>query len=109
MVPLGIRASETVTQITQQTIHGNVTNIASTGQGAQFNLNIGTRDSSAFVKALVEAGIAEIDAAELSEIVASEKPESATEPFGTKAKGWIAKNIGKAADGTWKVGIAVAS
>ena len=34
---------------------------------------------------------------------------SKEEPFGTKGKAWIAKNINKAVDGTWKVGIAVAT
>jgi hypothetical protein len=51
----------------------------------------------------------ESDASELAKIVASEPGGNREEPFGTKAKRWIAKNIGKAADGTWKAGIAVAT
>jgi hypothetical protein len=100
---------DVVTQITNQVIHGNVTTISSSGNQAQINVNIGERDDDALVKALVGAGIAQPDAKALAEIVASEEGESKEEPFGPKAKAWIAKNIGKAADGTWKIGIAVAT
>src|SRR3546814_9454130 len=85
------------------------TSISNSGAGAHFNLNIGERDCAALIKALVDAGIARSDANELAEIVASEEADSKAEPFGAKAKAWITKNIGKAADGTWKVGLAVAT
>lgn len=105
----GDNDTETVTQITQNIVHGNVTAISNTGQGAKFNLSIGERDGASFVKALVDAGITERDAKQLEEIVASEEAESQEEPFGAKAKAWIAKNLNKAADGTWKMGLAVAT
>jgi 3-methyladenine DNA glycosylase AlkD len=57
----------------------------------------------------VDAGISKVDASELAGILASESPQSKEEPFGKKAKAWIVKNIGKAANGTWKVGVAVAT
>lgn len=104
-----VKQSETVTQITQQIIHGNVTTIASSGQGTQFYINVGERDDDALIKALVDSGITKSDAAELTKILASEEPESKEEPFGKKAKAWIVKNINKAANGTWKVGVAVAT
>lgn len=107
--PPAVKEVETVTQITQQIIHGNLTTISSSGEGAHFHINIAQGDVNAVAKALVEAGIAKPDASEFAGILASEKPESKQEPFGKKAKGWIAKNIGKAANGTWKVGMAVAS
>jgi len=100
---------EKVTQITQQIIHGNVTTISSSGAGALFHLTFNQGDTSGFAKTLVEAGITKDDADELAKIVASEKPESKEEPFGAKAKAWLGKNLKKAADGTWKVGIAVAT
>lgn len=100
---------ETVTQITHQIINGNVTSISNVGDGAQFSFNIAQGDGEAFVKALVKSGIAKPDAQEFAKIVASEKGESETEPFGTKAKAWIVANIGKAANGTWKAGMAVAT
>ena len=104
-----VKDLETVTQITQQTIYGNVTAISSTGKGAQFDIRIAERDSDALVNTLIKAGIAKPDATELAEIIASEEGESKEEPFGAKAKAWVVKNIGKTADGTWKVGMAVAT
>jgi hypothetical protein len=101
--------SEAVTQITQQIIHGNQTNITASGKDAQFQINVLEGNSGSLMKALVEGGIAESDAAELAEIVASEKGGTKEEPFGTKARAWIIRNIGKAADGTWKAGVAVAT
>jgi hypothetical protein len=98
-----------VTQITNQVIHGNVTTISNTGHRAIINANFESGNTSAFVKALTDAGITEDDARALGDIVSSESAESSEEPFGQKAKAWIAKNVKKAADGTWKVGVAVAT
>ena len=50
-----------------------------------------------------------VDANEIAEIIASEAPESSQEPFGKKAKQWIAKNLVKATNGAWSVGVAVAT
>jgi hypothetical protein len=107
--PPGLKETEAVTQITNQVIHGNYTSISNTGQGAQFSLNIISNDKDSVARALQSAGIALEDAQEISRIFESEKPESEAEPFGKNAKAWIAKNIGKAIDGTWKVGVSVAT
>ena len=108
--PIAFSANDTdrVTYITNQAIYGNYTEISISGSGAQFTLTIGERDSGAFTKALVQGGIAEPDAAELAEIVATEEPEGKDEPFGVRAKDWISKNIGKAVNGVWKVSLSVA-
>lgn len=100
---------EKASQIINNVIHGNVTNISNVGDGAQFNVNFEKHDSEGLIDALVRGGIPKSDATEFAQIVASEEPTSATEPFGTKAKGWLKKNIGKAVDGTWKAGLAVAT
>jgi hypothetical protein len=60
-----------------------------------------------FIEHLKQAGIAEPDAKQLAEIVASESSESKQEPLGAKA--WLIKNLKKAADGTWKIGVSVAT
>ena len=54
-------------------------------------------------------GIASEDASQLAGIMASEEPSSKEEPFGNKAKNWIASNLEKAASGTWNVGVSVAT
>lgn len=100
--------SDAVTQITNQIVYGNVTSITG-GAGTNINVVIGKGDDQAFVQFLAQAGINESDAKELAEIVATERPENAEQPFGSRAKNWITKNIGKALNGTWKVTVDVAT
>lgn len=99
--------SDRVTQITNQVIYGNVTSIASAGAGATINVTVRQGDQTSFVNALVQAGMPKEDADELSQLVASEKPESKDEPFGMKARIWIVENLKKAATGAWKMGLSV--
>lgn len=100
----------TVTHITNQTIYGGVgTNVANSGAGARFEINVAQADPASVAKALRDAGIPEADASEFANIVASETPASLDDPFGPKAKDWISQKIGKALDGTWKMGVAVAT
>lgn len=103
------KSSDIATQISQQIIYGNFTSISATGAGAQINVAIGERDADGLVEFLKTAGIPEGDAKQLAEIVASEEPESKQEPLGTKAKKWLVDNIKKAANGTWKIGVSVAT
>jgi hypothetical protein len=103
------RIGETVTQITNHVIHGNVTTISNSGDGAQFFINISSGDTNSIEKGLIDNGIPATDAEEFTALLASEHPESKEEPFGPKAKAWIAKSLVKVADGTWKTGMAVAT
>lgn len=72
--PADSETSAKVAQISQQVFYGSVTNITSTGDGAQFNLSINKGDNEAFKNYLVDAGIDQCDALELATIVASEEP-----------------------------------
>jgi hypothetical protein len=98
-----------VTHITNQVINGAVgSNVANSGTGAQFDITVQQGDTASIMKALKEGGIPDTDAEEFAEVVASEKPEGVGQPFGTKAKAWILANMGKALNGTWKIGADVA-
>ena len=103
------RSSAVATQISQQIIYGNVTSISASGDGAQINVAIGERDVQGLVEFLKRAGLPESDAQHLGEIVATEEPESKQEPLGSKARKWLVDNLKKAADGTWKIGVSVAT
>ena len=103
-----VAKSSVATQIAQQIIYGNVTSISASGK-AQVNVAIQAGDVDALVRFLSENGISEGDAKEFGAIVASEVPESADEPLGQKAKIWLLDNLKKAAGGTWKVGVSVAT
>lgn len=101
--------SEKVQQITQQIIYGNVATAVSGGQGASINISVSERDTRSLINFLVESGLPETDATEIAKIMEKEEPISNVEPFGEKAKNWIASNIKKAAIGTWKIGITVST
>jgi len=101
--------SEMVQQISQQIIYGNVTTAVAGGHGSNISVTVNERDQDSFVSCLAEAGITKEDASELGAILASESPESEDEPLGAKAKAWLASNINKAINGTWKTGISIAT
>lgn len=101
--------SDKVNQISRQIIYGNVTTISSSGVGSQINVSNSEGDNKAFIEYLVKAGIPKDDASELADIVAVEQPSSTEELLGAKAKTWLVKNIRKAADGTWKIGVSAAT
>jgi hypothetical protein len=102
-------SSAVATQISQQIIYGNFTSISASVEGARINVAIGERDVQSLVEFLKQAGVPETDAQELGEIVATEEPESKQEPLGSKARKWLVENLKKAADGTWKIGVSVAT
>lgn len=104
-----ISESEKVTQVYHQTIYGTVTNVGRDAEVTNVAVVPAERNTEAFVEALVSKGILESDATELANIVASEAPGTREDPFGKKAKAWITKNIGKALDGVWNVGLQTAT
>jgi hypothetical protein len=101
--------SEKVQQISQQIIYGNVTTAVAGGHGAQVSVVVNERDKDSLIQYLTASGLPKDDATSLAEVLETEEPESSEEPFGAKAKDWIASNIKKAANGTWKIGVSVAT
>jgi hypothetical protein len=98
-----------VSKIINQTIYGNYTEISNSGDGANIGVQTIQGNSEELEKTLEASGISEDSAKELAEIVQSEGPTSKDEPFGKKAKSWLLDNLKKTEDGTWKVGISVAT
>lgn len=101
--------SDKVQQISQQIIYGNVTTAVAGAHGSTINLSINKGDTKSLIEYLEKFGIPKDDATEIAEIMETEKPTSSEEPFGAKAKHWIASNLKKAAQGTWKIGVTVAT
>lgn len=95
----------TVTKIVNNTIFGNVTHVNASGHSS---VSLAIEGDIQSVKAeLVKAGVPEAAANQLTEIIASEAPASATKPLGKRASDWIRKNAPKAAGGAWQVGATV--
>ena len=101
--------TQEVSKIINQTIYGNYTEISNSGDGAQIGVNALQGNSKAFEQMLEDAGISKDSAKELADIIKVEEPTSSKEPLGEKAKKWVLDNLKKAEDGTWKVGISVAT
>lgn len=101
--------SAAATQIAQQIIYGNFTSVAASGSGARIAINVGERDAQALSKFLEASGLPEEDASELARLASVEEPESAAEPMGPKVRRWLVDNMKKAANGTWTVGVTVAT
>lgn len=97
------------TQIAQQIIYGNFTSIAATGDGMTIHVAVVPHDARSLAQFLTGSGMVEEDAQELASLAASEKPESNAEPMGPQVRNWLVENLKKAATGTWKMGVAVAS
>lgn len=102
-------SSAAATQIAQQIIYGNFTSIAATGDGTTFQVAVAPHDLNSLVQFLASAGMAQEDAQELARLAELETPESNAEPMGPRVRGWFVENLKKAAAGTWKMGVAVAS
>jgi hypothetical protein len=96
------------TQIAQQIIYGNYTSIAATGQ-ASVTVAVTPSDTKSLAAFLANAGMEPADAKELAAIASSERPDSDAEPMGPKARTWVLENLKKAASGTWKMGLTVAT
>lgn len=102
-------AAESVTQIFNQIVHGHYTAVTNTGAGSRITLSISKGNDSAMIDELVKAGIPPKETKEFTEILASEKPQNQERPFGERAREWLSRNIAKAADGTWKIGVGIAT
>ncbi|MGV3599323.1 MAG: hypothetical protein ACO1PI_15785 [Bacteroidota bacterium] len=59
-------------------------------------------------KALKENKVDDKDIAELKAVIDTETPNTTNNTFGSKVNDWIKKMVGKAVDGTWKIGLAAA-
>jgi hypothetical protein len=108
VLPSGPSAAA-ATQIAQQIIYGNFTSIAATGPGTTIQIAVTHNDPKSLADFLSQAGIDEQDARDLASLGSSEKPDSATEPMGPKVREWLVENLKKAASGTWKMGVTVAT
>lgn len=106
---LSAPSAQAASQISQQIIYGNYTSITSTGDGVSIGIAVTQNDPKSLQNFLSNSGMTDEDAAELSRLAASEQPDSKDEPMGPKVRSWLGDNLKKAASGTWKLGIAVAT
>jgi len=95
---------QAVQNIVQYTIMGNMTAIHNSGAGASVDVKVVQGDALSLKNGLMAVGLSEVEASELAEIAAGEKPEDKKTPFGRKALDWIAKRTEAGIDGVLKIG-----
>jgi hypothetical protein len=93
-----------VTQIFNTTVHGSVGVVGTANNSV---VNVTTNDWSALAQFLVSNGVAQTDVEELHAAVIAE-PNAEAGKWGPRVSKWIGKMVGKAADGSWQVGLGAA-
>lgn len=95
-----------LTQIFNTTISGGSANLIA-ANNSSVNINIVTNDFKSLEEALLQRGVSAADVTELREALDTDVQPRSKGAYGPHVSGWISKMIGKAADGSWNVGIAV--
>ncbi|WP_299587785.1 hypothetical protein [uncultured Tateyamaria sp.] len=94
----------TVTHLTQQIIHGGVTNISATGDKIALQVSVAKGDAAGLVRALISEGLPVAEAHELAAIVEAEQPDNRADPMGSGAKNWLQDKLKKGAAEAWNMG-----
>jgi hypothetical protein len=94
--PEAAAAANTATQSVVYNVNGPFTQITNSGQAGGITVNVAQGNIESLIRDLVAHGVPDADAKELAAIIQDEKPESAKEPFGKRARAWIAGAAGKA-------------
>lgn len=100
--------SAKITQIFQTTVYGGSTNLVGTSDRSTIAFNVGGGDFSSVERILLENHASKEDIEELRSGLLSEPHQSSPETYGPKVSSWISKMTKKAAEGTWKIGVAAA-
>jgi len=97
-----------VTQIFNTTVFGGAAHLVGTASRSHIEFNIGAKDLAALEQILSDNGVSHQDVQELRAAVESEPEAESGQKFGPRVSSWIGKMMGKAADGSWKVGVGAA-
>ncbi|MBU4277584.1 MAG: hypothetical protein KKC30_12650 [Proteobacteria bacterium] len=106
--PTSIIESSKVTQIFNFTIHGGNTSLVGLAADSPITINIMERNFDYLKQILLEKGVREIDLDGLKNALDQEPTVDSPEGFGPKVSSWIANMVGKAAMGTWEIGVGAA-
>lgn len=85
-------------------------NVVNTGDESSINVknSVIKNDKFTLENYLKNVGITDKDCQDLLCVIDTERPNLKSETFGKKVNKWTSNMIGKALDGTWNIGIAVA-
>lgn len=97
------------TQFFQQIVQGDVNNISSSGQGNIVTVGEVRGDIRSLIKHLGAQGLAQEEAEEAAAIIASEPPETESDPLGEGAKEWVWEKAKQAGSSVATMGKSVAT
>jgi hypothetical protein len=100
--------SARVNQIFNTIVYGGSSNIVGTSNAFTISFNIEIKDFSSLERVLRSKGVPQEDIAELRSAVDSEPSPTAQDKFGPRVSAWIAKMVGKAAEGSWNISLGAA-
>jgi len=100
--------STRVTQIFNTIVYGGSANLVGTSNASTITFNIGTKDFPSLERILIENGVSRDDIAALQSAMDSEPAPLTKDKFGPRVSTWIAKMMGKAAEGSWNISLAAA-
>ena len=97
-----------VTQIFNTLVYGGSANLVGTATKSPITFNIEPKHFSTLEQILAENGVSSDDITELKDALDYDPMPSTSESFGPKVSSWICKMIGKAAEGSWNIGVGTA-
>ena len=102
------RAPGETKQIVHQTIHGNMTNIQSTGADANIQVTINKHDLESLKTGLLRSGLSEEESEEVAKLISGEKPnDQVNTGFNDGIRKWLGDRISSGLDAGFKGGISV--
>lgn len=97
-----------ITQIFNTTVYGGAANLVGTSSASTIAFNIGSKDFPSLERVLQENGLQKENIKELQVALEAEPEPLSEERFGPKVSAWIARMMGKAAEGTWDISLGAA-
>ena len=97
------REPDVARQIFHQTVHGNMTNIHSSGPDARIHVNVIQHDQESLKNGLLESGLSAEESSELSRLISNQEPGKDGLNLGVKH--WLAERLTKGIDTTLQGGI----
>lgn len=92
-----------------ENFQGILGNVADSTVNQDNTMNIPKADFDSLARFLESKGVEQNDIEELNKAVEEETSIKSSGTFGSKVSAWIGEMISKAASGTWKIGVSVAS
>lgn len=107
-MPKSMIEERVVNQIFNTTVTGGSANIIGSASGSTVTFNVAANDLSSLMNVLRENQVQESELAELYAALEAEPTVDTKERFGPRVAAWISRMRGKAADGTWAIGLGAA-